>query len=39
MQIELANYIIMQYFHINQADITHSNCCDVYLHLLGEAEE
>ena len=36
---EWADYVIMREFHINQAGITHSNCRDVYLHLLGEAEE
>lgn len=36
---EWADYVIMRDFYINQAGITHSNCRDVYLHLLGEAEE
>ena len=36
---EWADYVIMRDFHMNQADITQSNCCDVYLHLLEEAGE
>ena len=36
---EWANYVIMRDFNINQVDITQDNCCDVYLHLIDEAEE
>ena len=36
---EWADYVMMRDFHMNQVDITQSNCRDVYLHLLEEAEE